>query len=476
MRKFISTIISISLLSFCVLVWSPEAFANNTQDERPLKSVVLTAVANDQYYELDSAGSVVVKNTSRQIPIEVTVNSDFPEVGDYTNPEESDDIILIYPGQYLQLSFPVTKIGYRSKYAPTKIQVIAGEGISVSSSDYDPTAEDIQIVRYGVKAVDRNSRKIFASISNKVMMSEDGGETWELRTSLEDRQTFLAGFYTDSGTLLAITDKRSLLRSTDDGQTFELIDTGTSWRAMEGVAQNPRTGTILYGENPQYAERDEQIRIRRSVDDGRSWDDVLIRTGADVRHFHSVDYDVFTGHWYATTGDLDEQIEWWVSKDDGLTWKAIVGADSGVKGDQTYRTLGLMFTDSKIIWPTDNSLDFSLNYVVAAPKDDPSNIDKLLSLPGVGFAKVQYGPYMLIGTQYDKGLTQDKTAQIYISKDSGESWEQIVSWPIIDGVRDGGFASISKNPSSDGYFYLLARYLHGAHGLPWAYGTLKIKF
>ncbi len=168
-------------------------------------------------------------------------------------------------------------------------------------------------------AVDRQSPKVFASRGNLIYKSEESGKTgsWQKQYHFSEEHIH-SMFYTKEGSLLVVTSKGKLLRSTDDGRTFNTVLTDVvRWRAFDSIYQDSKSGTIIFGEYPSTPSSDDEIRLLRSTDDGKTWTKTFSRTGKDIRHWHSVQVDPYTGKWIATSGDFDHQVEWWKSIDDG---------------------------------------------------------------------------------------------------------------------------------------------------------------
>ena len=63
-------------------------------------------------------------------------------------------------------------------------------------------------------------------------------------------------------------------------------------------------------------------------------------------------YDPYNGNWYATSGDTNAQVKWYISSDDGATWTQMLNAS----GSQVYRCLNLIFTpDGNVWWGSDSN-------------------------------------------------------------------------------------------------------------------------
>lgn len=71
--------------------------------------------------------------------------------------------------------------------------------------------------------------------------------------------------------------------------------------------------------------------------------------GLEISHFHTVNYDTYSGAWIATTGDGADRCKIIMSIDDGVNWTI------EATGSTTYRTVGLIFTPDAVYWGTDQS-------------------------------------------------------------------------------------------------------------------------
>lgn len=436
----------------------------------------LTANVLEQIYtpSVSNYGVMVIQNLDRYVPIEVVLNGAFQKPTNTTttpNPDTFTNVHRIYPGQTVKFRSSPASVAYRST-AGSNVKLKVSCGFDV---DYSPLASkqvfsDLDILRFRVLCADRLSNKVITHSGNSLYLSTNGGKTWT-------RQAVLASvpktaFYTKKGTLIVSTVNHEILRSTDNGATFTTVMTNTyGWRGTDGISQNSVSGDIVFGENNTAP--DSNLGLWLSKDDGLTWTEVLSRTTTQIRHWHSVQIDPYTGNWLATSGDFDHQVEWWLSPD-GVNWRAIVGADSGVPGNQMYRTLGVFFTQNEFKWATDNPLwGYDENFMVSAKKDDVGVLSKDFPLSGPGYAHVQFPDLWIVGTQPEGSTMSDRTARIYVSKDNGNTWQIALSWRMQAGSVKGGF-DWATVPDMDGNVYIKLSDLEGFSLDPWWYGTLKI--
>ncbi len=452
---------------------------NNSYSSSGPESVTVSAgIMPDNYQpEKTDYDQVTIQNKDTEIPVEISFNENFP------HPDEAKDnlhdVYKVNPGESITIESSPDNIYYRSMAAKVDVQMFFGKEVEVEQSKSDPVFEELRPVQYDVMAVDRNSSTVFASRGgNELYKSNDNGEngSWTRQNAFDD-YLIHAMFYTQEGTLLIVNSNEDVLRSTDQGHTFQTVLTDViRWRAFDSIYQDSETGTIMFGEYPSDPEPDDDIRIFKSEDDGASWDTSLARSGDEIRHWHSVQVDPYTGDWIATSGDLDEEVEWWISSDNGESWEPIIGAESDTEGNQNFRTLGLLFTDDKYIWGSDNPLwGYGQNFISSTDRDDPSDINKEFRLPAAAYVYWQFSGLWGIGTLPEGTTTEDQVARIFTSKDQGDSWQETISWPLDDSYNSGGFTSTSP-PNADGYIFV--RYsgeLYGAKEPPFEYGTLRLK-
>ena len=443
-------------------------------DKQEIK--ILTANPMEQTYtpSVTDYEVLIIHNMDKRLPIEFTLDSDFYGINDDVNTFRN--IHRLEAGQVIKVRKSVTSIKYRSLAGMPKIKVICGLDAELTSTPNEALF-DVKMLRRAVMAVDRMSDKVFAGSGTKIYKSIDNGITWSTPYTFTDGLYATNMFYTKNNTLLVWASNKKLYRSTDDGTTLtEVLSNVWNLRASDSIAQNTETGTIVIGENPSAAPTGSNIRLLRSTNDGQTWTTVLTRTREQIRHFHSVQIDPYTREWIATTGDLDDEVEWWKSSDDGITWTAILGADSGVQGNQVYRILGFIFTDDSYIFASDNPIwSVNTNFIASCPKDNVANISKGMTLGAPAYAHYQVGNKFIIGTIPEGASMADKKAKLYVSLDSGKTWEEVISWRIDSSKSRGGF-SCALPPDAEGNIYIQTDGLIGCGVAPWSYKTLRISF
>ena len=85
-----------------------------------------------------------------------------------------------------------------------------------------------------------------------------------------------------------------------------------------------------------------------------------------LKHWHTVNYDSFSGRVYATTGDTDESSKILESTDNGETWNVVL------EGDKAFtRLLNFSFTKDGAYWASDDTYHF----LIYAPRNASGALD-----------------------------------------------------------------------------------------------------
>lgn len=148
-----------------------------------------------------------------------------------------------------------------------------------------------------------------------------------------------------SETALVATTGRWLFASRDGGTSWsvrhELPDSsGPKGVLPTGICSH--AGDLYLGEYP--LDHDTVPRLLRSRDDGWTWE--LVREFPGVRHLHGVQSDPYTGDLWVTTGDRDEACRLYRLR--GGEW-TVVGS-----GSQRWRAVELAFTPDHVLWGMDS--------------------------------------------------------------------------------------------------------------------------
>lgn len=117
----------------------------------------------------------------------------------------------------------------------------------------------------------------------------------------------------------------------------------------QGVCMTP-DGTIFFAEYLLNTDRDHDIHLWRSTDNGQSFHIVKTWSAGDIRHLHFVKWDKYEHCLWLGTGDYGEngsENRLYRSDDNGDTWE-LIGQYS-----QDWRAIGVCFTEDSLLWGTD---------------------------------------------------------------------------------------------------------------------------
>ena len=119
--------------------------------------------------------------------------------------------------------------------------------------------------------------------------------------------------------------------------------------AHQGVCVTP-DGTVFFAEYLPNLNRDHEIRLFRSTDNGMSFQIVKTWPVGEIRHLHFVKWDCYEQCLWLGTGDYGEngsENRLYKSTDNGDTWE-LIGQYS-----QDWRAIGVCFTKDALLWGTD---------------------------------------------------------------------------------------------------------------------------
>lgn len=224
----------------------------------------------------------------------------------------------------------------------------------------------------------------------------------------------------ESGTLLVIAD-RKIFRS-ENGEFKTVFHFRKGFGPLrEGWCEDDKWNCYL-GEYFLNNKRDTPINLLKSSDDGQTWD--IIRSIHSIRHIHCVQYDPFCKKIWLGTGDRDNECSISFSKDEGQSWIKIGS------GDQMFRTVSFLFTEDYVYWGSDAPT--RQNYIYRYVRKS-GNIEKLAAVDGpVNYSAILKNEKMLFATTAEgnsegKSAEWDRKAHIWASED-GTHWDGIISW------------------------------------------------
>lgn len=242
------------------------------------------------------------------------------------------------------------------------------------------------------------------------------------------RQAFRVGvhnwFVLPNGDWVIVCKRRILKRCASGGEFREVerIKRGNK-PAFHGLAVCP-DGTVLYGEYAMNLDRSLPIAVYRSEDSAESFHKVHEFRPGEVRHIHLVQWDPYAGCLWMGTGDADRECRLYRSDNQGSTWD-LVG-----QGTQTWRTIGLAFTEDYVYWGTDAGSDAGTtpNWIVRQDRSS-GEIEKMVQVQGPchGIGKLADGTLM-VSTGVEGGKNEkDDCAHLWVSRD-GTNWSDVASW------------------------------------------------
>lgn len=149
---------------------------------------------------------------------------------------------------------------------------------------------------------------------------------------------------------ILVTAKRKTYILSPDGQVVNVFHGYQGNKpGHQGVCVTP-DGTIFFAEYLLNQNRDHDIHLWRSTDNGLSFHIVKTWTKGDIRHLHFVKWDEYEQCLWLGTGDYGEngsENRLYKSTDNGETWE-LIGQYS-----QDWRAIGVCFTKDCLLWGTD---------------------------------------------------------------------------------------------------------------------------
>lgn len=223
-----------------------------------------------------------------------------------------------------------------------------------------------------------------------------------------------------SGTFLAIADRKIFRSKDDDFEPVFFFKRGFG-PLREGWCEDDE-GICYLAEYFLNNKRDSPVNLLKSVDDGRSWE--IIRSLNHIRHIHCIQHDPYTRRIWMGTGDRDHESIISFSQNGGNTWTNLES------GDQQFRTVSFLFTRDYVYWGSDAPT--RQNYIYRYVRKSGS-IERLVAVNGpVHYSTLLQNGTMLFATTAEgnsegKSASWDNKAHIWASED-GKNWTDVVSW------------------------------------------------
>lgn len=227
--------------------------------------------------------------------------------------------------------------------------------------------------------------------TQRVFRSNDGGETWVEIASLPidvDQGMWYMNIFVDTQNAAAASKEILYLLKTTTGDSCSanVVCTafwnGQSWLVREGPALGYKrwlgnNNSISVCTDAAYTKRavifgeygtttdGTSYALWRTTNSGVSWTKVLEVSGdsngtwgtGEIRHWHGVFADPYTKHWWACSGDTNEQCKIYRSTDSGDTW------DLMFSGSQRERTCGFVFESDYVYYGMDTTNKLDANSV-----------------------------------------------------------------------------------------------------------------
>lgn len=125
----------------------------------------------------------------------------------------------------------------------------------------------------------------------------------------------------------------------------------------QGVCVTP-DDTIFFGEYTLNMKRENDTKLYRSVNGGKTFENVLTLPKEQVRHIHFVKYDPYEKCLWLGTGDENYECKLLKSTDNGDTWECVG------EGNQDWRAIGICFDENQLTWGTDAGSVPDQNHIV----------------------------------------------------------------------------------------------------------------
>lgn len=270
----------------------------------------------------------------------------------------------------------------------------------------------------------------------KLLTSEDGGRSWHKRAVLGaggarhvlcfqrlGRRLGRAGFHhlglagKDSGVAIA------------NRHVFSLIPGEYKLTGGEPVAGSRPLklcvgkDAVYYGE---YRGNPERSPVHVWAADAKEMIWRPVWRFENVRHVHGVFFDPYTGAYWVTTGDEDNESAIWMSPDGFKSLEKIVG------GSQRFRAIQLLFTNKYVYFGSD--APHEKNYIYRMDREGRS-VEKLAEVGGSVFHGCKVGDKLFFSTAVEPSrVNSSRYAEVWGSAD-GINWRVVQRfkkdiWPM----------------------------------------------
>lgn len=276
--------------------------------------------------------------------------------------------------------------------------------------------------------------EIWLADAVRLLVSRDGGSRWQSagRLSLGLASRFAVA--TDPGRRLtragvhhllphqgiAFAGRQIFLR--EPARPEPIFRRAASVRGSRPLCVATDGQTVYYGEYRGNPDR-TPVHVWASRDGGRSW--TAVYEFRNVRHVHGVHYDAWTGAFWVTTGDDDEESAIWRTVDGFRTLERVAG------GTQQLRVVQLVFTKEHVYFGSDTPRAQNHLYRLHRGGSRP---ERLQPVGSSVFFGCRVGRHLFFSTAAEPSdVNSTRRAEIWHSAD-GEHWSLLRSftrdwWP-----------------------------------------------
>jgi len=265
-----------------------------------------------------------------------------------------------------------------------------------------------------------------------VYKSTDGGDTWSVQATAAGLGAGTRGAFLKlpgSGTLLTVSGT-DIWRSADDGVNWSQTHsfrTDTNLLGVNGWDFDPTNDDVYYIE---YQTSGLNSRVYRSTDDGQTFTQFHEFTGP--RHGHGVAYDPVSGRMFFMTGDNESGAG--IFRTDGAGGVEDVVLNSNTPNGNDARSIGMMFFDGHLCWPTDAPDNA---YLYRMPRSDigASNptIEQIYRVNSSGWWTVEAAPNReayLVSASNEGSQSLDNAVHLYYVTNEGLDVYEVGSFPV----------------------------------------------
>lgn len=283
----------------------------------------------------------------------------------------------------------------------------------------------MMIVRGRVVYVDQGS--IWLARGARLLCSENSGRSWRSRGRLPLGPIERLAHATRIGRRLTRSGVHHYLPTQGiviaDGRVFRRDKSSGHFRRADDIrGSRPLSiatdGTLTcYGEYRRNPER-SPVHVWATYDGGTNWEP--IHEFQSVRHVHGVHYDNYTGTFWVTTGDEDDESAIWMSPDRFKTMSLVAG------GSQQARVVHLLFTQEYVYFGSDTPR--APNYIYRLDRKT-ARIERLQPVGSSVFYGSKVGDDLFFSTAAEPSrVNRTRRAEVWHSAD-GDDWSLVTSLP-----------------------------------------------